>query len=275
MFTVYYIFWIIRMNPTNDTNALKTTLLVWKALFLRESVARISTGRAAWIWLLLEPVIHIGIIMFIFTVIRVRVVSGMDFAIWIMIGLLAFFMFMRTATQTRNAVSSNKALFAYRQVKPVDTVLSRAALEGLIMLIVFLTLFSMTYLIGIGIIPTDLLMTLTAFLGLWLSGLGFGLITSAIGGLIPELAKVISLIMAPIYFLSGVIFPVSSVPEPYVTWLVHNPIAHGLEAARLSMSDYYHPFQDLSLGYLYFCAITMIFIGLALHRRYATRLVMA
>jgi capsular polysaccharide transport system permease protein len=32
------------------------TWAVWKALFLREAVARLFAGRAAWAWILVEPV---------------------------------------------------------------------------------------------------------------------------------------------------------------------------------------------------------------------------
>jgi len=37
-------------------HCLRVTFSVWKAMFLREAVARLSAGRAAWLWLLLEPV---------------------------------------------------------------------------------------------------------------------------------------------------------------------------------------------------------------------------
>ena len=46
------------------------------------------------------------------------------------IGMLAYFMFQRTATQVMNAISANQALFAYRQVKPADTVLVRGKEAG-------------------------------------------------------------------------------------------------------------------------------------------------
>src|SRR3990167_3285203 len=115
-----------------DTNRIPVviTLSVWEALFLRETVSRLSAGRAAWLWLLMEPVFHIVFLMFIFAIIRMEVVGGVDTAVWLMVGLLAFFMFKRTALQAQNAIDANQALFAYRQVKPVDTVLVRAALEG-------------------------------------------------------------------------------------------------------------------------------------------------
>jgi capsular polysaccharide transport system permease protein len=52
-----------------------------------------------------------------------------------------------------------------------------------------------------------------------------------------------------------------------------NPIAHGLEAARLGFAAHYHAVPELSLGYLYGFALVSVFFGLALHRRFALRLI--
>jgi capsular polysaccharide transport system permease protein len=253
--------------------AFDVTISVWKALLLREAVARVVAGRAAWVWLLLEPVVHVVFLMFIFTVVRMRVVGGIDTSVWLMVGMLAFFMFRRTATQSRNAVGANQALFAYRQVKPVDTVLVRAALEGFLTVLIAIILFSGAILFGVGIVPDDPLAVLEAFFGMWLVGQGFGLVTSVASELVPEFGKVIGLVMIPLYFLSGVIFPIASVPQPYRTWLLYNPVAHGVEAARLGFAPYYHAVQELSVAYIYGFALTSIFLGLALHNRFATRLV--
>ena len=51
---------------------LQVTLAVWKALFLREAVARLSRERLAWLWVLAEPVGHICILVAIRIVIRQR-----------------------------------------------------------------------------------------------------------------------------------------------------------------------------------------------------------
>lgn len=253
---------------------LYVTFSVWKALILREAITRISGKRATWVWLLLEPIIHLMLMMFIFSVIRVRVVSGMHVAIWLLYGLLAMFMFMRTATQSKNAISSNKALFAYRQVKPVDTVLTRAFLEAFITLIITILMFGLTFLIGIGVFPYDPLLFLAAFLGLWVTGLGYGLITSVVIDLIPELDIVLKLAMGPIYMISGVVFPIDNIPDPYRKWLLLNPIAHSIEAVRSSISPFYHAFAELSIAYIFGVASISIIIGLALHKRFATQLVM-
>jgi capsular polysaccharide transport system permease protein len=253
--------------------SLAITLSVWKALFLREALSRLFSGRATWFWLLAEPVFHVTYMLVIFTIIRVRTVGGIDTTLWLMTGMLAFFMFRRTGTQVMNAISANQALFTYRQVKPVDTLLVRGGLEGLLMIVVASILLAGAALFGHSVAPADPLAVIEAFLGLWLVGMGFGLVTSVASELVPELGRVINFVMMPLYMVSGVIFPLSAVPQPYRDWLMLNPVAHGLEAARLGFAPYYHAVPELSIAYIYGFALVSIFLGLALHRRFALRLV--
>jgi capsular polysaccharide transport system permease protein len=245
---------------------------VWRALFLREALHRFFNTRSAWVWLFLEPVVHIAFLMFIFTAVRMRVVVGIDTAVWVMVGLLSFFMFRRTATRAMTAVEANRGLFAYRQLMPVDTVLVRAALEGFLMLLVSLGLLAGGAAYGLQLVPADPLLVLVALSGLWVLGVGFALVTSVVTELVPEAGEVIAMLMIPLYFISGVIFPLSRVPQPYQDWLLLNPIAHGLEAARLGFAPYYQAISSLSVSYLYGCALALVFFGLALQVRYSLRM---
>ncbi len=254
--------------------ALSITLSVWKALFLREAVSRLRAERAAWLWLLLEPVIHIGSMMVVFTVIRMRAVGGIDIAVWLMVGMLAFFMFNRPAMRALSAISANNSLFTYRQVKPIDTVLVRVSLEGFLMVLVAIVLLSVAGLVGLDITPADPLAVLVAFFGLWLVGAAFGMIGSLVATLIPEAGKVIEFMSKPIYILSGAIFPIAMIPLPYREWLILNPVAHGLEAARLGFAPHYHAIPELSIAYLYGFGLVVLFFGLSLHHHFRTRLVM-
>jgi capsular polysaccharide transport system permease protein len=248
------------------------TMAVWRAMFLREAVARMSRERAAWLWLVVEPAFHIAFLMFLFSTIRVRVVGGIETQIWIMVGLLAFFMFRRPAQQAMNAIGANQALFTFRQVKPVDPVLVRAVLEGFLMAVVTILLLIGAGLVGFANVPADPLAVVAAFSGLWLFGLGFGLVVSVANELTPELGRFISLLMQPLYFFSGVIFPLDALPSPYREWLLLNPVAHGLEGARLGFAPLYRAVPELSLPYLFGCAMVTVFFGLALHHRFAIRL---
>lgn len=249
------------------------TIAVWRALFLREALTRIVSRRAAWFWLIAEPIFHISYLMVLYTVVRIRTIGGIDTAIWIMVGLLAFLMFQRTGSQVSSAIESNQSLFAYRQVKPIDTLLVRGALEAFVMIISFTVLLCCAGVWGYSVIPADPLAVLVALTGLWLLGMGWGLITSVAIALVPELGKVLKIVMRPLYFISGVLHPIAAVAVPYRDWLLFNPIVHGLEAARLGFAPTYHAVDGLSISYLYGCALVTVFFGLSLHRHFAVRLV--
>ena len=254
-------------------SSLNITFSVYRALLLREALTRISGGRAPWLWLLLEPVMHIAFLAFMLTVIRHKVVGDIDTVLWVVSGLLAFFFFRRTTTQSVNAVNANAALFAYRQVRPVDTVLVRAFLESGLMLLISLSVFAGTALLGFQVLPHDPMLLMGAIFGLWLLGVGVGLIFSVANELIPEIDQIFKFGMMLVYLVSGVIFPIAMVPMPYRDWLLLNPIVHGLEATRLGFSSYYHAVPELDLSFLYTCAVVCIFLGLALHQRFAQRLI--
>lgn len=257
----------------SQRSPLAITLSVWRALFLRESLSRLFSSRVAWIWVFAEPMFHVAYLVLMFTVVRVHTVGGIDTVVWIIVGLLGFFVFQRTGEQAQSAVSANQALFAYRQVKPIDTVFARAGLEGFFMIIVTLLLLAAAGLLGHDVIPDDPLTVLAAFFGLWLVGLGFGLITSLVSELAVEAGLILKLILRPMYLISGVMYPIWLVPQPYREWLMLNPVAHGLEAIRLGFSPYYHAVPELSLTYLYSVALVMVFFGLALYRRFELLLV--
>jgi capsular polysaccharide transport system permease protein len=254
-------------------SSLAVTRSVWKALLVRESLARLFGVRGAWFWLLLEPLYHVAYVVVLFMTARVRHVGGIDTPLWVMIGMLVFLAFRRTGTQASNAVNANQALFTYRQVRPVDAVLMRALLEGILMVFVSIILGFGAWLAGFDVSPSDPLLMLAALLGLWLLGLGYGLVLSVAIELVPEIGRVVGLIMTPLYFASGTIFPIASVPPPYREALMLNPIAHGLEAARQGFSSGYHAVPELNLGYLYGFAVVLAFLGLVLHRRFAINLV--
>lgn len=248
-------------------------LSVWKALLLREALARLFASRAAWFWLIAEPVLHMAIIGFIFTVIRQRMVGGIDFLIWLVLGLQGFFLFRRTAMQMAGAIDSNRALFSYRQVTPTDTVLVRGVLEAVLTTMVAVVMMAGLSLLGRDVIPIDPLALLIAFFGLWLLGAAVGLIVSVVSELVPEFRQIANMVMMPLYFISGVLIPIASIPEPYRDWLLINPIVHGLDAARAGFAPYYHAVPGLSISYLYAVALVGIFAGLALHRRFADYMV--
>ncbi len=123
------------------------------------------------------------------------------------------------------------------------------------------------------VIPDNPLMVFEGVFGLWLLAMGFGLIMSVVGELVPELEKVISMAMMPLYVLSGVMYPMSVIPPLYRDLIMMNPVAQGVELIRQGYSPYYHAAPELSVGYSYFFALVCLFLGLALQRKFALRII--
>ena len=142
------------------------------------------------------------------------------------------------------------------------------------MIIISIIILLSASLLGHETLPRDPLLAAQALMGLWLFGLGYGLVASVLMALVPEMEHILKILMMPLYLISGVIWPMASVPQPYRDMLMLNPIAHGIELIRTAFFPYYHAVAGVSTGYLFVWAGCSIFLGLMLYRRFALQLVM-
>ena len=248
------------------------TIFVWQALFLREALDRFFGSRAAWAWLVVEPAMHIGFMSCLWGMMRKNSLGGINVTMWIILGMLSFFLFRRTSVQTLHALDCNKAFFAFRQVRPFDVALMRAGVEAFSMFFISSSILGVAALAGLEVLPDDPITVLLALAGLWLFGLGYGLVTSVCMRLVPDSGHIFQIFMMPLYLISGVIMPVAYIPMPYRDWLLWNPLVHGLELVRLGFFSNYHTL-DASFSYLYSWVLLSITLGLTLYRAFETRLV--
>jgi capsular polysaccharide transport system permease protein len=239
---------------------------------MREALTRLSKGRVAWLWLLLEPIAHVALMMMVFTVVRGRSLPGLEFATFLAVGVLGFGMFSTVALRSMEAISANAGLFAYRQVKPVDTVIVRTMLEGLLQLLVSVLLLAGAAFVGLSVRPVDILKILMAATVLWGFGAGTGLVLSVAARLLPEVAKVARMFFGPLHLLSGIFFAPFMLPPGLRPWFLLNPIPHGIESLRSAFLAGYPVTSGVDLGYLTAFAMGSVFFGLALHVRFARRL---
>jgi capsular polysaccharide transport system permease protein len=262
----------------------EVTLSVWHAIFLREALDRLFEARAAWLWLLMEPVAYIALHAFGFETFHINQVGGMAINMWIIAGFIGFLLWRRTWTQVLHGIDCNRPFFAYRQVKPFDVAIVRAVLELFLMVPISVVIMSMAVASGHGMtlssqnpvwLPQDPLMVILSLAGLWLLGLGFGLVTSVVMNFVREIDHVFKILYLPLYYISGALLPLSLyVPEPYQYIFVANPIVSGIELMRQGFLPDYHALKGVSLSYLYAWALGLLFVGLALYKRFSRKLVM-
>ncbi|WP_233835400.1 ABC transporter permease [Paraburkholderia sp. ZP32-5] len=260
------------------------TFSVWCAMFLREALDRLFEARAAWLWLLAEPVIYISVHAFGYETFRIHEVNGMAINMWIIAGFIGFLLWRRTWIQVLHGIDSNKAFFAYRQVKPFDVAIVRATLELFLMVPISIVIVGVAIATGHAMtpdvvdprwFPADPLLVMAGIIGLWLFGLGLGLITSVAMCFIPELDHIFKLLYLPLYYLSGALLPIALfVPIPYQYLFVANPVVNGIELVRIGFLPEYHSLDGVRLSFLYACALGSIFVGLVLYKRFSRKLVM-
>lgn len=70
----------------------------------------------------------------------------------------------------------------------------------------------------------------------------------------------------PLYLLSGVIFPVSRLPEDVLHWLLWNPLLHFTELIRYAHFDHYPMAVGTSWTYILSVSLTILFTGMWLYR---------
>lgn len=242
-------------------------------MFMREAVSRTMTDRMGWFWMIFEPLAFTLIMVGIRAFIRGdKLIVGADFIPWMIVGMMGFFLIREGMMRGLGAVEANSALFAYRQVQPIDPVLVRNFLEGMLRTFIFLLFIVGGLMLGLDINPDDAIGAFAWWASVWALGLGLGLIVSVVGGLVPEVAKIVRMINMPLLILSGVIFPLNHLPHWLLEYLMLNPIVHALELLRASFFEGYHVVHGTSATYFWMFTLSTLALGMLLHVRFKDKL---
>lgn len=242
------------------------------ALLLRELASRFGKSRGGFVWVLVEPLAHLVVPVTIFAYIRARIVPGVEYPVFLVYGFLPFLMFKSICLQIVNGVNSSQGLLSYRQVLLMDVFIAKALAHTVIQAIVFVIVLTVLALLGFDVLPARPI-ELGGLLALTISlAFGLGLVLAAIASLIPDARAVINVMFMPLYFISGVLFPVSRFSDELTRWLAINPVLHLVEFSRVIAIPTYQPMKYLSLTYLVALALVTMIIGMMLYRlRYLTR----
>lgn len=254
-------------------SSLQITWSVWHALFMREALTRTMANRFAWLWMIVEPLLWVMVWVGVHSFYGGGdQVMGAERTPWLIVGLLSFFLFREGLQRSMMGVNANRGLFGYRQVKPVDPILVRNFLEGVLKTIVLALMVFGASLLGFKILPAYPLLALFGWLSMWLLGLGTGLVVSVGATLIPEIAIIVRVLNMPMFILSGAIFPLNFIPQQALHYLLYYPVIHGVEFVRVGFFDNYRTLDGLDVMYLWWWIVGLLALGLALHIRFAARL---
>ena len=218
------------------------------------------------VWMLLEPICHLLIFSLLFSLIRGKSVAGIDFPVFVLVGMAPFLLFRNTALRLMDSPKENRSLFAYKQIKPLDTYIARALVEFSISATVYAILVFGFAWYGFDMsVKAPIQWVLTILLGL-LFAFGLGVLLSLIAHAIPGSKLFIRMMFFPLYFISGVLIPAAYLPHAMLPLLLLNPFLHLLELIRAEIFPFYMPVDGVSLHYVIAFSLVLLFVSLGTYR---------
>ncbi|WP_347473331.1 ABC transporter permease [Acinetobacter thermotolerans] len=244
-----------------------------RALILRELQTRFGQYRLGYVWVLLEPLLTIGVMIFLFGTIMQRSLPGMSYEVFLINGIIPFFMFRTGVTLGISATESNRGLFSYRPVRPIDALLARNILEFLLKFTAYIAFSAAFYWFGFEISFQAIPQLLSYWLLLFIFMFAFSLVFLVIGDFSREVGRILSALFIVVYLISGILYSIHIIPAEYRYYLLYNPLIHIFELMRHAVAPHYPLVSGISLNYFVVWMIVTLFIGLLLYKRFERRMV--
>lgn len=241
---------------------LQIMLRVVNALIYRETKTRFGQKKLGYAWIFLEPIAQIAVFTAIFGVFMERIMPGIDYIVFLTIGVVGWNLFNDTLNQSLGAVSSNLGLLIYNRVKPIDTVISRAILEGIIFWVVLPTILLFLNFVGHPVEYMNLGYIALGFISLWTISIGLGMFFAVLAAIKQETKWILNVILKPLYFMSAIMYSISTVPGKYQEFLLLNPLVHAIGLMRKGFIENYDNYYVNGFYLFMWCLITL-FLGIA------------
>ena len=216
----------------NMVRALGTFVHSVRTIMLREIMARFGRHEIGYLWAILEPLIHVIALSFIFYFIRMRDSLGMNVVLFVATGVIPLFFYLKTFNSLTNALRQNRPLLNHAGIQPMDIFFARSTLEFFTQLFVFI-LFAVTiYLYVDKYSFGSPLSVLANMFGLWIMGIGAGLLVGSLVVYFESLPNVMNGFNRIIYVTSGVFFTLDRLPPSVAEYASYNPLLHFVDGVR-------------------------------------------
>ncbi|MFT6212754.1 MAG: capsular polysaccharide transport system permease protein [Alphaproteobacteria bacterium] len=235
------------------------------ALIFRETKTRFGEQSLGILWAFGEVLSHIFIFWGLWTVMGRQAHNGLATPMFLISGMVPYFMFSNIFSKSADCISANRALLVFSQIHIFDFVLSRAIVE----LTIYMSAITI-FLVGLYFFEFDiqiysLVRVIWGILVLWILGIGLGLIYLPFKGKFKIIDTIVSVGFRMLYFISGAIFPLEAAPKWAIDYLQYNPVLHLIEYIRTGFIDNYGIFNNIEYGFV--CALFTLMIGLILLKR--------
>ena len=250
---------------------LVSQLEVVHALALRETRTRFGQNQLGYLWAVIEPILMVVTFIIVFVVVGQEAPPGMDLFSFMTTGILPYVVFINSLNQVANSIAGNKALLFYPHVQPLDLVIARSLLELVTGAAVLIALMGAHALWTREVIAVEPLQIVGGWFLAGMLGTVFGLVFCALAEYSAAVDRARGPLIRPMFWISGVFFTASQVPESLRETALINPVLHCTELFRAGFFAS-HEATHASVGYVLVWIILVGFVGLSLERNVRRRI---
>lgn len=205
---------------------------VIQALLIREMITRYGRHNIGVLWLIVEPMLFTLGVSALWYIAKMHTLTSIPIIAFAITGYSSVLVWRNSANRCSKAIEPNLALMYHRNVKVIDILFSRVALElaGATGSITILTVFFCS--IGAMQWPNDIVPILIGWLLLCWFALALGFIVGAISERSESFERTWHIVTYLLFPLSGAVFMVNWLPksaQEAISWL---PMVHGVEMIR-------------------------------------------
>ena len=231
------------------------------ALLLRESKLTFGNSRIGYLWAIISPIIGISLLVIIFSFASREPPFGQSLALFFSTGFLVFEFYRKLSVSLMRCLTSNKGLLVYPIVHPISIISARFLLITITYIIIFFLFYSALIILGLASYPNNYIEILCAFFSITLFGLSIGVFNLMMIKIWRSWEYFFQILNRPLFFISGIFFIPSLLPEKAIYYLKWNPIMHVIEWMRVGYYPNYYS-SILDKNYILCLSFILLFLGL-------------
>ncbi len=229
--------------------AYNTRARVVGALMSREAKKRFGRNYLGLMTAFFEPLVQVTFFGLMFYLTDRQGPHGTAVLPFMITGVLPFHLFSKILTMGMGSIDANKTLLSYPILKPIDTIVARAILEGLIYIISFILLIIIC--MYLELIP-EIARFEYVFFGIVfsaLTGTGMAILAAAMLSMTGSVKKIVPVLNRALFLTSGVFFSASMLPQFAREYALWNPMLNISEMIRYGV---FHDFPQahFNVGYI-------------------------
>jgi ABC-type polysaccharide/polyol phosphate export permease len=256
--------------PPSLLHSLGIQRRVLHALLMREIITRFGRENLGVLWLVAEPMLFTLGVATLWSVIRLHSESPIPIVAFAVTGYSSVLMWRNSANRSSSAVEQNTSLLFHRNVRVVDVLLTRIALEVSGATGSFIVLSMLFIFVGWMPMPEDPLKVVCG----WLMLAWFGASLALLIGAGTAFSEIVERLWHPAAYLlfpiSGAAFMVDWLPTGMQKIVLLLPMVHGVEMLR---EGYFGTVvrTHYDAGYMAMCCLVLSLAGLYLVREAGRR----